>query len=173
MKKTFLFILCGFLSLTLVTGCGNEESKSTNQNDNKENAKVTVLTCTNSEQFNHISTDRTLTFSFQNSSLNKIEWKDVDTPEKDWWDQWWKSKEDEYLKIQEEQQKGCYEGIPSVTYNVSMKDNITTIIRTYNVNESNQAELEKDTLLYNDIKDIHNDYSKIKEYYENKGYTCK
>lgn len=52
-----------------------------------------------------------------------------------------------------------------------MEDSVTTIIRTYEVNENNQDELEKDTLLYNNIKDIHNDYSKIKEYYENEVYT--
>ena len=52
-----------------------------------------------------------------------------------------------------------------------MEDSVTTIIITYEVNENNQDELEKDTLLYNNIKDIHNDYSKIKEYYENEVYT--
>ena len=52
-----------------------------------------------------------------------------------------------------------------------MEDSVTTIIRTYEVNENNKDELEKDTLLYNNIKDIHNDYSKIKEYYENEVYT--
>lgn len=175
-KKILLIALCGIL-LFGITGCGNEsqsnntKNDSTSQDNNEKNNLV--LTCTNSEQHNYIHTDTTLTFNFQNSTLNKIEWKDVDTPEKDWWEQNWSSKEDEYLQIIEEQQQGCFENIPSVEYNVSLEDSVTTIIRTYEVNENNQDELEKDTLLYNNIKDIHNDYSKIKEYYENEGYTCK
>lgn len=43
MKKTFLFIMCGVLALTLVTGCGNEKEEnnsSTNNNSNNESQKA-------------------------------------------------------------------------------------------------------------------------------------
>ena len=45
MKKTFLFIMCGVMALTLVTGCGNEKqekqsSSSSNNNVNDQSSST-------------------------------------------------------------------------------------------------------------------------------------
>lgn len=53
MKKTFLFVMCGVLALTLVTGCGNEKKNSQDNSKNDSNVsetKNTVLSCTKSEE---------------------------------------------------------------------------------------------------------------------------
>ena len=77
-KKILLIALCVVL-LFGITGCGNEsqsnntKNDSTSQNNNEENNLD--LTCTNSEQHNYIHTDTTLTFNFQNSTLNKNQGK--------------------------------------------------------------------------------------------------
>lgn len=46
MKKTFLFIMCGVLALTLLSGCGNEKKENIEKTDNKvgENKTVSLKT---------------------------------------------------------------------------------------------------------------------------------
>lgn len=39
MKKTFLFIMCGVMALTLVTGCGNEKEEKSSNNEQVETNK--------------------------------------------------------------------------------------------------------------------------------------
>lgn len=142
MKKTFLFIICGVMALTLVTGCGNEKQEKQNNSNNDNNVsetKNTVMTCTyesQAENEHESNTKNTEEFTYTKDmiliSVKTIREEEYSTEE-----------EAKKRKEQEEQyvtRANKYDGVKAI---VETKNN-TTFIVTYNYD---MAKIDKDSVL--------------------------